>query len=140
MLTKDAAYRVRLEGRAELLEQALRRYRALAKLLGALTWRSRLRSNAPLLHQVIALQPRVDEALAQVEKKARLEGWLQGSPTLRCAREVDALRHAVYRQMGKKLKGSAGPRDLGERLVQLERLAVAGPRRVYPAERWKAAL
>lgn len=139
MLAEDASYRVRLEGRAELLDKTRLRYRALKDMLGSLTWRRRLRRNEPLLREVIAVQPRVDEALGQVEKKARTEGWLDDSETLRCAREVDELKNVVYRQMGKKLKGTAG-HTFSERLTQLERLAVAGPRRVYPGGRWKAAL
>ncbi|MBK7857384.1 MAG: hypothetical protein IPJ65_01925 [Archangiaceae bacterium] len=139
MLAEDESYRVRLEGRAELLEKTLLRYRALKDMLGSLTWRRRLRRNEPLLQEIISSQPRVDEALGTVEKKAAREGWLTGSQTLACAREVDDLKNAVWRQMGRKLKGTAGA-TFSERLTQLERLAVAGPRVVYPGERWKAAL
>jgi hypothetical protein len=139
VLAEDASYRVRLEGRAELLEKTRLRYRALKDMLGSLTWRRRLRKNEVLLREVIASQPRVDEALSLVEKKAALEGWLDGSQVLALAREVDTLKNSVWRQMGKKLKASAGP-TFSERLTQLERLAVAAPRRVYPGERWKAAL
>ena len=139
MLAEDASYRVRLEGRAELLDKTRLRYRALKDMLGSLTWRRRLRRNGPLLREVSAVQPKVDEALAHVEKKAHAEGWPDSSQTLRCAREVDTLKHAVYRQMGKKLGTTAGD-TFSLRLEQLERLAVAGPRRVYPGERWKAAL
>lgn len=139
MLAEDVAYRVRLEGRAELLDKTRLRYRALKDMLGSFTWRRRLRRNGPLLREIIAVQPRVDEALGQVEKKVSAEGWLAGSETVKCAREVDELKNAVYRQMGKKLKATAG-HTFSQRLEQLERLAVAGPRRVYPGERWKAAL
>ncbi len=135
----DASYRVRLEGRAELLDKTLLRYRALKDMLGAFTWRRRLRRNGPLLREVIAMQPRVDEALGVVEKKARAEEWPPLSATLQTARAVDDLKNTVYRQMGKKLKATAG-HTFSERLAQLERLAVAGPRRVYPGERWKVAL
>jgi hypothetical protein len=138
VLAEDVAYRVRLEGRAELLDVTRVRYRALKDMLGSLTWRRRLRRNEPLLREVIAMQPRVDEALGTVEKKARLEGWNEDSATVQCAREVDELKHFVYRRMGKKLKETAG-RTFSERLTQLERLAVAGPRTVYPGERWKTA-
>src|SRR5262249_10387289 len=127
------------EGRAELLDKTRVRFRALKDMLGSLTWRRRLRRNGPLLREVIAMQPRVDEALARVEKKARSEGWREASETVRCAREVDALVAAVFRQMGRKPPGTASP-SFGERLTQLERLAIAGPRRVYPSERWKVAL
>src|SRR5262245_34661351 len=104
----DVSYRVRLEGRAELLDQTLLRYRALKDMLGALMWRRRLRRNGPLLREIISVQPRVDEALGVVEKKARAEEWPKGSVTLQTARAVDDLKNAVYRQMGKKLKGTAG--------------------------------
>lgn len=139
MLAEDTSYRVRLEGRAELLDKTRLRYRALKQMLGSLLWRRKLRRNEPLLREVIALQPRVDQALGVVEKKAAAEGWLEGSETLKCAREVDELKHFVYRLMGRKLKRAAA-RTFSERLMQLERLAVAGPRRVYPGERWKTAL
>jgi len=135
----DASYRVRLEGRAELLDKTLLRYRALEDMLGALMWRRRLRRNGALLREVIAAQPRVDEALGVVEKRARAEQWPKGSATLKTARAVDDLKNALYRQMGRKLKGTAG-HTFSERLGQLERLAVAGPRRVYPGERWKVSL
>lgn len=135
----DASYRVRLEGRAELLDKTLLRYRALKDMLGALLWRRRLRRNGPLLREVIAVQPKVDEALGAVEKRARAEEWPKESTTLKTARAVDDLKNAVYRQMGTKLKANAG-HTFSERLAQLERLAVAGPRRVYPGERWKVSL
>ncbi|MBL8955523.1 MAG: hypothetical protein JNK82_32410 [Myxococcaceae bacterium] len=135
----DASYRVRLEGRAELLDVTLLRYRALKDMLGAFTWRRRLRRNGPLLREVIAMQPRVDEALGVALKKARAEAWPKESATLQLAQAVDDLKNVVWRQMGKKLKATAHP-TFSQRLAQLERLAVAGPRRVYPGERWKVSL
>lgn len=139
MLSEDASYRVRLEGRAELLDKTRLRYRALKEMLGTLLWRRKLRRNGPLLREIISVQPRVDEALGVVERKVATEGWLPSSGIVKTAREVDELKNAVYRQMGKKLKATAG-HTFSQRLEQLERLAVAGPRRVYPGERWKAAL
>jgi hypothetical protein len=139
LLQEDASYRVRLEGRAELLDQTLLRYRALKLLLGSFGWRRKLLRNEELVREVAQLQGRVDEALELVERRAQVEGWLPKSATLSCAREVRALSEALYRQMGKKLKDGAGL-SFAERLMRLEQLAVAGPRRVLPGERWKTAL
>jgi hypothetical protein len=140
LLAEDASYRVRLEGRAELLEKTLLRYRALQKVLrGAFGWRRKLTRNEELVREVTAVQPRVEEALRLVEHKAQVEGWLAKSATLSCAREVRALEQSLYRLMGKKLKDGKGL-SFAERLSGLEQLAVAGPRRVLPTERWKTAL
>jgi hypothetical protein len=139
LLVEDASYRVRLEGRAELLEQTLPRYRALRELLGSFGWRRKLMRSEELVREVTSAQARVDEALELVEHKAEVEGWLHGSATLACAREVRTLEESLYVLMGKKLKDGKGL-SFSERLLGLERLAVAGPRRVLPHERWKTAL
>jgi hypothetical protein len=139
VLQDDVSYRVRLEGRAELLEQTLSRYRALKSVLGAFSWRRKLMRSETLVREVARAQAGVDEALEHVEHKSRVERWRDSSATLACAREVRALEESLYRLMGRKLKDGKGL-SFSERLLGLERLAVAGPRRVLPGRRWEAAL
>ncbi len=126
-----------MEGRAELLDTTLQRYRSLKLMLGSLTWRRKLIRNESMLIELANAQPQVDEALDHVAYKSMIERWRDSSATLRCAREVKTLQDTLYRQMGRKLKDGKGL-TFAERLKTLARQIVA-PRRVLPGERWKAA-
>jgi hypothetical protein len=141
MAVDDHSVRVRLEGRLELLEAARSRYRLLQlKVLGRLRWRQAARQQAALLRELADVEPRVEEALAAVFKRARSEGWGARSEAVHCANEVTRLRDAV----GKKLDGLLSPAPastpLGERLLLLERTAVHAPRLVLPGQRMSTAV
>jgi len=105
-------YRLRLEGRAELLEAARLRYRALVLMLRSLRWKSRLRKNASLLQETAAAQPAVDEALAAATKRAKAELWPSRAPMTRCLDEVWTLRAALTQVAQRRLSDferSRGP-------------------------------
>ena len=140
MSETDDAHRTRLEGRAELLEATLLRYRALKHVLGAVRWRARVRAQATLLREVARTQPRVDEALAAVARKAAAEGWSPRDDVVRCAREVSALRDTLARLARRRLGPRAAAAPLGEQLEALERAAVVAPRLVLPGQRWPTAI
>ena len=88
-------YRLRLEGRAELLEAARARYRALLEALSAKAWEEPLRKELALLREAQAVATRVDEALTAALRRAQAESWPATSPTLQCLREVEALQQKV---------------------------------------------
>ncbi|MHB8876951.1 MAG: hypothetical protein ACYC8T_24915, partial [Myxococcaceae bacterium] len=134
----DDGYRLRLEGRAELLEAARLRYRALLTMLRALRWRARLRKNAALLRETAGAQGAVDEALESATRRAKAERWPARASMSRCLVEVAKLRAALSKVAARRL-GGAEP-SLGAALSRLEALALAGPRKVRPGQRWAIAL
>ena len=133
----DNELRVRLEGRAELLQATVLRYRALVGALKAFRWKERLRRVVDVLQTVAREQDAVDSALAFVRRKAALEAWPKG-PVLASAAETDALLVELRRQVARRL-GDDASRVLAEDLFRLERLATASPRLVLPGHRWQVA-
>ncbi len=85
MATHPDTLRARLEDRADLLEAARLRYRALRGMLNAFFWRDRLRANLELLREVALAQPEVDATLAAVGRRAAAEGWPRDSAPLKLA-------------------------------------------------------
>ena len=135
----EKVHRTRLEGRAELLEATLLRYRALANALRSLRWKQAVQRNAALLQETAGRQAEVDEALEAVEHRARREGWSRRSTVVRCADEVRALRDELQVRSGRRL-GRSAPPTLSERLVALERAVLEAPRVVLPGQRWATAV
>ena len=129
MATHPDTLRARLEDRADLLEAARLRYRALRGMLNAFFWRDRVRANLELLREVALAQPEVDATLAAVSRRAAAEGWPRDSEPLKLATEVHHLREAVGQAVERRLAGTdAPPGPLGEALVRLEEQVLAtGP-------------
>jgi hypothetical protein len=132
-------YRLRLEGRAELLESALLRYRSLLEVLGAKAWEARLREGEALLREGMASQARVDEVLTAVLRRAQAEAWPPTSPTVQLLREVQTLRDRLVQTVGQRLSRSPGE-PLVELLKALEERALTAPREIAPDQRWATAL
>ena len=136
----EKAYRVRLEGRAELLEATRLRYRALVPMLQAFRWRRRLLRDARLLREVARVQDEVDEALSAVERRVRLDGWSPDAEVVRCAREVSALRAELEAAVSRRLEVSSGELGLKGRLERLEVRLLTEPRLVLPGQRMSTAV
>lgn len=132
-------YWLRLEDRAELLESARYRYRALLEGLRAKAWEERLRKSMALLREAIDAQARVDEALAAVLRRAQAERWPAASPAIQLPRDVQALREKLAQAAAARLIRS--PKEpLPELLMEVEERALTVPRTVPPEQRWAVAL
>jgi hypothetical protein len=132
-------YRLRLEGRAELLESARLRYRALLEALGAKLWEERLRKDMAPLREARDIQARVDEALTSALRRAQVEAWPSTSPTVQLLRDVQALREKLGQTVAQRLARS--PKEpLPELLKELEDRVLTAPREIPPEQRWATAL
>jgi hypothetical protein len=132
-------YRLRLEGRAELLESARLRYRAVLEALGAKLWEERLRKDVVLLREAIEAQARVDDTLVAALRRAQAEAWPSPSPTVQLLRDVQALREKLVQAVAQRLARS--PKEpLLELLKELEQRALTAPREVPPEQRGATAL
>jgi len=132
-------YRLRLEGRAELLESARHRYQAVLEALGAKFWEERLRKDVALLREVMDAQARVDETLAAALRRAQAEAWPSPSPTVQLLRDVQALREKLVQTVAQRLARS--PKEpLSELLKELEERVLTAPREIPPDQRWATAL
>src|SRR5688572_5265998 len=130
--------RNRLEGRADLLDAAAVRYRALRFALSRFFWKDRLRRNAEVLRATAAAQAEVDEALGGALRRAEAEGWPPEDPWVQ---QLYGLRDSVAglaALAARKLRAPAD-RPLGALLSDLEGL-LAGPRKIRPGQRWATAL
>ena len=98
------ADRTRLEGRLEVLEQALGWYeRAWALLRPRTRWRPRLAEARATLRMVGVARGNIDEALERVAHLARVEAWPASHPVLRLASRVEALRQRVEARVQERL-------------------------------------
>lgn len=131
--------RSRLEDRAELLETALVRSRALKVLLCGWFWRSKLLRNAGLLHQMAQSEAEVARVLRSTEHRADAEGWSESHPLTRSIRELSALRTQIAVLARRRLRVPAGTLGLSELLLRLDAV-LAGPRRILPGQKWITAL
>jgi hypothetical protein len=132
-------YRVRLEGRAELLDSARLRYRPLLEGLSAKAWEERLRKSSALLREAIGAQAKVEEALAAALRRAQAEAWVASSPTVQLLRDVQALQEKLAQSIAQRL--SRSPKEpLAELLKNLEEWILTVPREVRPEQRWDVAL
>ncbi len=132
-------YRLRLEGRAELLEAARLRYRTFLEDLGAKAWEERLRKNMALLREAMDSQARVDEVLTAALRRAQAEAWPSPSPAVQLLRDVQALRERLVHTVAQHVaRSSAEP--FVELLKALEERALTAPRELSPEQRWPTAL
>jgi hypothetical protein len=132
-------YRVRLEGRAAVLEAARDRYHRLARVLAESRWQERLRRELPLLREVVATQEQVDAVLAPALRRAEAESWPASNPTVRCLYEVRSLREQLLRDAARGL-GRSAQEPFGGLLSALEDWLLTLPRGVPPHLRWSTAL
>lgn len=136
----DGDLRIQLEGRAELLEATLLRYRALASALEAFRWRDRLRRVAPVLREVARVEQEVSDALPVVRRRLASEEAPGSSPLRACVEEVAALNERLLALTQKRLGEAAGRSNLAARLLVLEEKVVNEPRLVLPQNRMAAAV
>lgn len=135
----DSGLRVRLEGRAELLEAAVLRYGALVGALKSLRWKRRLQKLSDVARAVAVDEEAVDEALDFVARRAEAEAWPRG-PVLAAAAEAEVLRGELRRRVRRRAGDSAPAlATLGASLEHLVELARASPQLVLPGQRWEVA-
>lgn len=139
-MVDDASVRVRLEGRAELLDATLLRYRALVNALKSWRWKARLRANVAVFQEVARVQDQVDEALAHVLKRGRIEGWSPTEPVMATRARVEALRSELLTLIGRRLDRPLSEESLRPGIEALETQVVTAPRLVLPGQRWSTAL
>jgi hypothetical protein len=132
-------YRVRLEGRAELLEAARGHYYRLVLVLAESRWQERLRKELPLLREVAATQEQVAAVLAPALRRAEAESWPTRHPTVRCLYEVRSLREQLARDVARKL-GRGAQEPFGSLMSTLEDWLLTLPRVVPPQLRWSTAM
>ncbi len=138
-MVDDASVRVRLEGRAELLDATLLRYRVLVNALKAWRWKARLRANAALIQEVARVQDDVDEALEHVLKRGRIEGWDRSVPVMSTREKVEALRGDLLTLICKRLDRPLPNESLRPGIEALETQVLTAPRLVLPGQRWSTA-
>lgn len=136
----DASVRIRLEGRAELLEATLLRYRVLVTALKSWRWKARLRTNAELVQEVARVQDDVDEALALVERRRAAEGWPSTQPVVACWARVVAQREELVQLIGRRLAQPLDAQALKPGIEALETQVLTAPRLVLPGRRWATAV
>ncbi|MEW5738013.1 MAG: hypothetical protein AB1938_03750 [Myxococcota bacterium] len=140
MRVDDADLRVRLEGRAELLDATRLRYRALVNALKGLGWKDKLRRNREVVREVARVQPEADEAVRHTRRRAAAERWPQETAVMECLRDVEALRAELARLVSERLGEEDEPRALlGAKLLALEESVLFAPRLVLPGKRWALA-
>jgi len=132
-------YRLRLEGRAQLLEAALPRYRGLLEWLGARGWEERSRKELGLLREALEAQPQVDETLSAALRRAQAESWPANSPTMEGLKDVQALRQKLAKSLAQRLTRREDE-PLPELMRALEERILLMPREVPPAQRNATAL
>ncbi|WP_217439557.1 hypothetical protein [Myxococcus sp. CA056] len=87
--------RRRLEGRVELIESALRRYRMLDRTLDSRGWRRTLQDEPSLIQDVLEVEPTLLEALERTERRGEQEGWPEGSSIPKTASRVREVRERL---------------------------------------------
>ncbi|MCY1019943.1 hypothetical protein [Pyxidicoccus sp. MSG2] len=123
LLATDEDTRRKLEGRVELLEAGLQRYRWLDDALKGGDWEDLLRAQPALIQEVLERDAACLEAVERVGKRAEVEGWREDAPVLGLACEVTASRAQLETWVRKRL-GSVttvrGALSLEEALRRLE--------------------
>jgi hypothetical protein len=141
MADDDDSIRIRLEGRLELLEAALARYRLLQlKALDKFNWKAAVRKNAALLREASESEEAVAAALELLERRARAEDWPPRSEALQCAADVRRAREALTRRASKVLGQHSRHHALSDALLTIERRALLSPRLVLPGQRMATAI
>lgn len=118
--------RTRLEGRAEVLEATVERYRALRRDLASLLWRDRLRAEPSRLHQVVLAQPFIDEVLDVALRRMNEEQWPVSAAMTATLQEAALLRDALRALAAKRLGEPASNAPLTALLASLELELTAG--------------
>jgi len=136
----DASVRVRLGGRAALLDATVLRYRAMVNALKAWRWRARVRANAALLQEVARVQDDVDEALEVVLKRGRVEDWGADCQVMRQREKVELLRAELVTLVSKRLARELPANSLRPGIEALETEVLTAPRIVLPGQRWSTAM
>jgi hypothetical protein len=134
----DDSYRVRLEGRAEVLEVARLRFIALAQMVRSLRWRARLRRNTALVRETAAAAPVVDAALDHLFAKAKRERWPQRTQVLQLGEEVSALWDETLEAGRRRLRDDK-ELPMQQVLEQLERVVLTQPQLILPGQRTQVA-
>ncbi|MFP2929010.1 hypothetical protein ACLESO_28185 [Pyxidicoccus sp. 3LG] len=145
----DQDLRRRLEGRVEVVEVAVARFRRLETALKSSRWRRRLRDQQELVGEALRAQAVVAEAEECIRRHAEAERWPVQLPVLRTVRELEARRgrlHARVRRRLDEVELVSGRTSLEQDLSLLEsrvrepvRLGLA-PGEVYvfePAKHWQ---
>jgi hypothetical protein len=136
----DESVRVRLEGRAELLDATLLRYRVLVNALKSWRWKARLRANVAVFQEVARVQDAVDEALVHVLKRGRVEGWDPRAGVMGTRAQVEALRAQLLTLISRRLDRPLGEESLRPGIEALETQVLTAPRLVLPGQRWSTAV
>lgn len=132
--------RVRLEGRAELLDATLLRYRVLVNALKSWRWKARLRANVAVFQEVARAQDAVDEALMHVLRRGRAEAWEAHSGVMATRARVEALRGELVTLIGRRLDRPLESESLRPGIEALETQVLTAPRLVLPGQRWSTAV
>ncbi len=122
------ARRRRLEGRADLLDATVLRYRLLQRALSSFRWKPRLRRNLDVLREVVRTSDEVEEAREVAARHAQREAWPPRAALRRCLEELEVLDGKLRRLCERRLGGRE--ERLGSQLAALEaalRAESAGP-------------
>ncbi|MBL8923720.1 MAG: hypothetical protein JNJ54_33000 [Myxococcaceae bacterium] len=136
----DASVRVRLEGRAELLDATLLRYRVLVNALKSWRWKARLRANVVVFQEVARAQDAVDEALAHVLKRGHAEEWDPRAGVMATRAQVESLRAELLALISRRLDSPLDDQSLRPGIEALETQVLTAPRLVLPGQRWSTAV
>ncbi|MCP3141698.1 hypothetical protein [Pyxidicoccus xibeiensis] len=117
--------RRQLEGRLELLEAMLPRYRSLSDALKGRRWQRRLRERASFVEEVLARDAACLEAMERATRRAELESWPKDSPVLKTVQQVRKCREVLEARVHERLASLtvvSGAASLELELRQLEAL------------------
>ena len=119
--------RRQLEGRAEVVEDAVRAAAALESLLSGRRWRRHLRARPEVLQALLRQEPVLEEALERIHRRATAERWPEALPVLVTVRQLEALRARLTALVHQRLAAVAEPPPLREALVRLEERVLRPP-------------
>ncbi len=117
--------RRRLEGRAEVIEAALKDYRWLEHALKGRRWQRALRAEGSPLAELVEREAVLPDALERLKRRAKSEGWPEDTLLLQAMREVELLRARLEARVRERLESLApvsGAPSLAEDLRQLAAL------------------
>ncbi len=87
-------------------------------------WQQAVQERLETLREQVRQEPEIDEALARLQQRARVEGWAEEEPALGLVRKVERLRTRLKQTLtSKRLDIPVDPQArLAERLAALERI------------------
>jgi len=106
----------------ELIEAASKRYATLEKRLKSFAWKHQLRARPELVHEVLAQEDLLEEAITRTQRRSELEGWPETLPALEPLREVLRRRGRVGGLVRKRLEELTGPTEAPSLKKDLEHL------------------